>query len=392
MHTTSSAYAPRHGPAYKVRVASHFLRKWTAASVGERLGVSSITRPSHVCTILTSRCNFNCSFCNHPTMTRVDEMPLQTWKRILLDLKDWLRIYRINFLGGEPLLYPDIFELLGFCRDQGIMAGITTNGSLITDSVARELGGLGLFNISMSVDGATPAVHDPIRSTPGSHDKLMAAVRHLKAHTRGTRLAFRTNIFAENLDDLVPLAHFVHDQGLHSIGYQPIEYRNMDEESEEHYKHSEGVIPDRRVEEFGTTLDTLPENMARHWVQDLDRLDAVIAELKRLKHAGYPILNSTRHLDCSRQYYHTPSLIYRLRQPCKTGWQHMVILPDGLVRSCTELPPYGDLTKQHPRDIWTSAEATHHRQLCARCERTCLNMLHWKRTLFEKAEMFAQFF
>ena len=399
MVTTNGKLAALRTQADKARVGGQFFRKWVESRVGETLNRPDICRPSMVCTILTSKCNYKCSFCNHPQMKQVDYMELEKWQEILLSLKDWLGWYRINFLGGEPFLYPDFFTLLEFCRDHGITAGITTNGWFLTEDNCRRLGEMNLFNISLSVDGFKPEIHDELRGIPGAHKRLWQGIENLKRYTipnSGVRVAFRSNVLAHNLDDLVPLAHFVRVNGLHSIGYQPIEYRPMELDEEWEYvrgdKEPDCDSPNHRLAQFSVAPGDRPENMEHHWVGDFDRLDGVLDEIKDLKSKGVPILNSQVHLDAIREYYHNPSLIYEIKRECKTAWEQMVILPDGFVRSCTELPPYGNLMHQNPRDIWTSQAAQEHREAIDNCSRTCLNMFHWKRSLPEKIEMFMRFF
>ncbi len=376
----------------KLKVGAHFFGKWAGSRLGELLDRPELSRPQMVCTILTSRCNFGCSFCNHPGLRHVDEMPLDWWRKTLLQLKSWLGIYRINFLGGEPLLYPQLDELLAFCAQQDIMAGITTNGSLLTEPRIRRLAKARLFNVSISVDALRPELHDELRVFPGSHARIMEALPHLQRWLPETRIAFRTNVLAENLQDLVPLAHLVKDRGLHAIGFQPVEYRNLDPEDEASYRRGEGLTPDERVADFRADGGRLPPNMAQHWVGDLETLDRVMAELRHLKAKGWPILNSDYFLSCIAGYYHNADLVYQIPRRCRTAWEHLVILPDGKLRSCTELPPYGDLEHQTPKQAWCSPEAAHHRALCARCRRTCLNLFHWKRSLPEKLELFARFY
>ena len=400
MSSTNGRLGSLQKGASKARVASQFFRKWVESRVGETLNRPDICRPSMVCTILTSECNYKCSFCNHPQMTQVDRMSLEKWKEILGSLKDWLGWYRINFLGGEPFMYPELFPLLEFCRDNGITAGITTNGWFLTEKNCKRLGEMDLFNISLSVDGFKPEIHDELRGIPGAHKRLFEGIENLKRYTipnSNVRVAFRTNVLAHNLDDLVPLAHFVKVNGLHCIGYQPVEYRPMELEEEWEYVRGEkkdacSDSPNDRLTQFTVAPGDRPENMEQHWVGDFDKLDATLEEIKGLHAKGFPILNSRTHLDAIRDYYHNPSLIYEIERDCKTAWEQMVILPDGYVRSCTELPPYGNLMEQSPKEIWTSAAAAEHRQKVANCSRTCLNMFHWKRSFPEKVEMFTKFF
>jgi MoaA/NifB/PqqE/SkfB family radical SAM enzyme len=95
-------------------------------------------------------------------------MPAEQWIAALSDLKRFLGTYHINFSGGEPLLRKDLFEILGFCRDSGICAGLTTSGAILRDRQARQLAEARPFNLNISLDGASAATHDVQRGVRGA--------------------------------------------------------------------------------------------------------------------------------------------------------------------------------------------------------------------------------
>lgn len=104
---------------------------------------------------VTDRCNLDCSYCTeydnakpHPT---------------LADLKTWLHkirslgTMRIALVGGEPLLHPDIVEVVRYCRELGFATSLTTNGFLLNRELIRELDAAGLEVMQISVDRMTPS-------------------------------------------------------------------------------------------------------------------------------------------------------------------------------------------------------------------------------------------
>ena len=381
----------------KLKFGTAFLRKWAEQRVAEALDRPDLCRPTQVCAPLTSRCNFGCNFCPHPTAEVHHEMDLDQWKGLLLELQGWLGPFRINFLGGEPMLHPQFFEVLEFCREHEILAGVTTNGSLLTEKNARRLAALEPFNISISLDSIDPTKHDKNREFRGSYTKIMKGVDHLnRFRTSNTRLCFRTTVMEWNLDELEAIADLARDRQT-LVGFQPVEYRDM---QETHADARDWTLPDAyerfspnsRFSKLSLDPARLPENLRGHWVTSLDRLDRAMAALVERKANGWPILNSRFHLESIQAYFHNPDLICKIDRDCKTAWEHMIILPNGSVRSCSEQPTYGNVNQHSPREIWSSEAANKHRENCRNCQRTCMNMFHWKRSFIEKASMFYDYF
>ncbi|MBM4365224.1 MAG: radical SAM protein [Deltaproteobacteria bacterium] len=386
-----------HRRRTKAKFGAAYLRKWAEQRVAEALDRPEWCRPTQVCTALTSRCNFGCNFCPHPTAEVHHEMSLEQWKPILRELHAWLGLFRINFLGGEPMLHPEFFEILEFCRAEGILAGVTTNGSLLTEKNARRLAALEPFNVSISLDSIDPSKHDRNRDFKGSYAKIMRGLDYLNHYrSGGTRLCLRTTVMEWNVDELPDIADLARAHGT-VVGFQPVEYRDL---AESHASPADWRLapdyadrtPNARF--AGLSLDpaTIPQNVGEHWVRNLGALDRSIAALVGKKRAGWPILNSVVHLESIQKYFHNPDFICKIDRECKTAWEHMIILPNGAIRSCSEQPTYGNLHQASLREIWTSEAARQHRDNCAKCERTCMNMFHWKRSIVEKASMFYEFF
>ncbi len=62
----------------------------------------------------------------------------------------------ISFSGGEPLLHPDLDELIRHIRGRGAIAGMITNGYLLTADRIRKLNSAGLEHMQISIDNVMP--------------------------------------------------------------------------------------------------------------------------------------------------------------------------------------------------------------------------------------------
>jgi len=112
-------------------------------------------KPLQCSLYVTDRCNLDCAYCTeynnsrpHPTLEN-----LKTWIRKIRDLGTM----RIALVGGEPLLHPDIVEIVRYCRKLGFATSLTTNGFLLTRKLVVALEDAGLQVLQISVDRMTPS-------------------------------------------------------------------------------------------------------------------------------------------------------------------------------------------------------------------------------------------
>lgn len=129
---------------------------------------------------VTAACNLRCPMClvrYRPPLDRVrHSMSLDAF-RALVDANPDVR--RITLQGlGEPLLAPNLLEMVELAAGRGIAVGFNTNGTLLTRARAERLVGAGLAWLHVSVDGATAATYEAIRDG-ARFDKVVANVAGL---------------------------------------------------------------------------------------------------------------------------------------------------------------------------------------------------------------------
>ena len=118
---------------------------------------------------LSDRCNLRCGHCwISPAFSTEAQsgVPLPRLKKIIREARD-LGLASVKLTGGEPFLYQEIRALLEFLAAAGLTVYIETNGSLLDASLVRHLEKCGPGLISVSLDGASPAVHESIRGVGG---------------------------------------------------------------------------------------------------------------------------------------------------------------------------------------------------------------------------------
>lgn len=130
----------------------------------------------------------------------------------------------VVFTGGEPLLVPDIYELVKHVDKKKSICTVFTNGELLTEENVKKLKESGVFGVFVSFDFADAKAHDENRKKTGIFDKAIAGIKLCQKHkiltgisTYGTRekiengeldkimdLAKKLNVLEVFLFDVIP--------------------------------------------------------------------------------------------------------------------------------------------------------------------------------------------
>jgi MoaA/NifB/PqqE/SkfB family radical SAM enzyme len=132
---------------------------------------------------LTHACNLRCGFCytDSPrhTLQRTPDLSDEAWLSIADQAAD-LGVIEVVLTGGEPLLRRElVFELIERLEMGGVGLTLNTNGWFVDDVAADRLAGIGGLQVDISIDGATPGLHDASRCVPGSWRRAVDATGRL---------------------------------------------------------------------------------------------------------------------------------------------------------------------------------------------------------------------
>jgi MoaA/NifB/PqqE/SkfB family radical SAM enzyme len=127
----------------KVRSARQFLR-----------GLVHTDHPLLVHIIPIRRCNIDCGYCNEYDKTS-NPIPLDVMQRRIAKLGG-LGTSVVAMSGGEPMLHPELDTIIRTIRSYGMIAGLITNGYLLSPKRIHALNDAGLDYLQISIDNVEP--------------------------------------------------------------------------------------------------------------------------------------------------------------------------------------------------------------------------------------------
>jgi MoaA/NifB/PqqE/SkfB family radical SAM enzyme len=117
-------------------------------------GVLDTDHPIMAHIIPIRRCNLSCTYCNeYDDFSKPVALDLMLRR---IDLLGNLGTGVVTLSGGEPLLHPELDDIIGRIRDNRAIAGMITNGYLLTADRVRRLNDAGLDHLQISIDNIMP--------------------------------------------------------------------------------------------------------------------------------------------------------------------------------------------------------------------------------------------
>lgn len=167
---------------------------------------------------LTRKCNLTCPHCYIDAgEARTEELTTPQIMQLFEDLAR-MGVWAVTFTGGEPTMHPDFVALVREARERGLLVGIATNGTFLTESLLDQLPREGVI-ISVSFD----KLH--IRNPNDVESDFRIAAR---AVVRSRRMGFSTNIMTNThkgnmdaLDNLLTWAR-TNEVSIRSVPFSPV--------------------------------------------------------------------------------------------------------------------------------------------------------------------------
>ena len=203
---------------------------------------------------LTLRCNENCLHCGSRCGdNQYTEQPPEVYYGFLDKIKKDFsgELPMLCITGGEPLLYKDFFSVMEYAHKLGFVWGMTSNGTLIDDALAKRLVQCGMATISISIDGLQKT-HDEIRRTPGGYDAAVRGIRALVSNGGFQHIQVTTVVNKRNIGELDELYKIMLGLGIRSwrvINIEPIGRARENEDlllTPEDYRYMFDFIKERR--------------------------------------------------------------------------------------------------------------------------------------------------
>jgi mycofactocin radical SAM maturase len=160
---------------------------------------------------LTYACNLACVHCLSSSGRRdpMELTPLEA--RQIVDELAAMQVFYVNIGGGEPMLRPDFFDLLGYAVEQKVGVKFSTNGTRLTAEKARRLAAMDYVDVQISLDGAVASTNDAMRGD-GSFGAARQAMEHLAGADFG-QFKISVVVTRENVNQLEEFADMADSYG-----------------------------------------------------------------------------------------------------------------------------------------------------------------------------------
>lgn len=242
----------------------------------------------------TTRCNLQCRTCmRHAWDEPGGDMSLESFRRVLQGMERLGTVQTVAFWGiGEPLLHPDILELIRLAGEQGATTEMVTNAMVLDQDMARGLVRAGLGRLMVSVDGTSDESYAHVRRG-GELEALRRNMAHLRRAVdeagAGPDLGLEFVMMKRNLHELPRLPALARELGASHVILTNVLPYTADLKDEILYWLSAGD-PYSAVRFADDPADdaVLPVQVPK--------IDALPEYLPHLRELGRPVIGDGRHL------------------------------------------------------------------------------------------------
>ncbi|MCP4651512.1 MAG: radical SAM protein [PVC group bacterium] len=287
-------------------------------------------------------CNHNCGYC-YNVWKHSDDYPRNTLvltqiESLIDNLLQNTKPEAITLIGGEPLLHPNILDIIQLLSKKNIKTNLITNGALLDNQTINDLNDRGLRRLEISLNTADPQKHSKL-SGHDDLDKIEMAI--LDTKRAKMQITVACIISKANLNDIPELIDLCADFGVnHMVFNRFIPGSNNDKR----------LIPS--------------ENELKEFLKVCSK-----------KHSRYPqmSINITIPIEpCLVSHKEHPGLTFADCQCGKTKW---IIDPAGNLRTCEQNPQIlGNLLNDKFSDLSRlktveSFRSNNRYQYCSTCEK-----------------------
>src|SRR5918996_2849564 len=281
-------------------------------------------------------CNLKCEMCNHWRETR--ELPVSSdrFKEVLSELAG-LGTKKIHISGGEPMLRPQVPELVEQGSALGIKVTMTTNGTLIDKAKAKRLVEGGLRGVNIFIDSPIRKMHEKIRGVEGAFKATIKAVELFRRYKHKGKITIRINtvVSRTNYQTLEGLPGLAHELGADGINLIPVD------------DHCGEILSMRKKDIALFNTEIAPKIAERAMA-----LGLIVSD-----EDAFPFGRTDSEVRLGRAGRY--AFGYYDKHPCYAPWTHSLIDFNGNVYVCCmtreRIPPLGNIKDRSFKDIWEGA-------------------------------------
>ncbi len=169
-------------------------------------------------------CNQKCIMCMPDGAHSKEILPYENFVQFFEQIKPYAE--HLTLIGGEPLMYPKINEVLNLISQYPVEVTINTNATILNERMCNKLLSLYKLNLKCSIDAATPEMYFKIRGQD-QFDHVKKNLERFSMIVRGKpemRLIFVFVVMKENLNEVLPFIDFVKPMIPYRIEFHPVRH------------------------------------------------------------------------------------------------------------------------------------------------------------------------
>jgi radical SAM protein with 4Fe4S-binding SPASM domain len=364
-------------PLYAMRVVLRRMRAYFSYDFGK--GTSA--PPEAITFFLTRLCNLRCKMCGQwgdVGATRSEDVEnLKNWltfdevKVVLDEVKKYKP--NITLFGGEPLMHPDILDIMRAVKKLRLHGLIITNGTLL-EKVAQDLVETGWDELNVSIDGHG-ALHDEIRALPGVFDRIMAGIDEVNKFKESFKRAkpfinIQCTISAHNYEKLDQLLYVAKRAKANSLTFHNLIFLKPGHLEEQKKIDDLLGCSSRDWEGFVFEPGIDPKKL-------FEKMRLVLAKKRDFRDFSVDFYPNFSERSLKAYYANQDDLSQEAALKCVSPWICAYVFPEGEVRPCLNCSySFGNVKRQPFARIWNSEKAVLYRQtlkregvfpVCRRC-------------------------
>lgn len=159
----------------------------------------------------TNDCNMYCDHCYRDAGCKAEEELSTSEAKTMLEQIAKAGFKIMIFSGGEPLMRPDIVELVAHAKGLGLRPVFGTNGTLLTVEMAQRLKDAGAMGMGISLDSLDKEKHNRFRHYPDAWEQTVQGMRNCREV--GLPFQIHTTVMEWNEAELEDLTDFAVQEG-----------------------------------------------------------------------------------------------------------------------------------------------------------------------------------
>jgi len=297
-----------------------------------------------LCMFPTYKCNLDCYMCHvhysrekNDTYLSIDEIKKKY---------DDISFKKMFYLGGEPFVRPDMIEILKYFDRRGIEQIVSTNGTRITEELAKQIAELSnLVCIQVSLNGSKE-IDSKIRGKSDAFDQTIEGIKLLRKHNIQTWI--HTVIMNENIHDLDNIIKIGSELDVNTINFLFAQVM-----SEKDKQDTIDIVKKWINEEIHVGGYVGKIEYSKN-----DLVQAIKSVKEKGKEKGIPVMFFPKVFGEQPELYWDDALLEQERPVCQMALMPPltpVIGPEGDVYGCCIIDKsFGNIKEQSIDEIWNS--------------------------------------